>query len=374
MSRIATLFSLPSRSKNSAPGCPFTSSRREVKPKRARARSPAISKRATLARPWTARAAAGALPPPSPRKTTSWASSSSSPWRSPSSAAAKKRLASCSRCSREASNRGRRSSTWAAGPCGELAGVLLARPDDLRDPVVGLVEHLVQQERGALLGRQALEQDEEGERQRVRDLDLAGGILIGARHERLRQPLAHIGLAPDPRRVEVVEREPRDHRRQVGARRLDPLAALARPVEAEEPLLHHVLRLAHAAEHPVGDGERRPAQLVELLLGHRSAESLREALPPARVARLPAELALGLLVRGSAHLGHHDRRHLTARQPPQPAWNTPRWLGTQRARQHRQPLPHRRGLVVDDVVDTRLAALDCNRGRRRGVFDVDVRP
>src|SRR5215207_8989507 len=50
----------------------------------------------------------------------------------------------------------------AARPCGELAGVLLARPDDLRDPVVGLVEHLAQQERGALLGRQALEQDEEG--------------------------------------------------------------------------------------------------------------------------------------------------------------------------------------------------------------------
>ena len=43
-----------------------------------------------------------------------------------------------------------------------------ADADDLRDPVVGLVEHLVQHERGALLGRQALEQDEEGERQRVR--------------------------------------------------------------------------------------------------------------------------------------------------------------------------------------------------------------
>jgi len=55
----------------------------------------------------------------------------------------------------------------------------------------------------------------------------------------------------------------------VGARRLDPLAALARPVQAEQPLLHHVLRLADAAEHPVGDGERRRAQLVELLLGHR---------------------------------------------------------------------------------------------------------
>jgi hypothetical protein len=63
----------------------------------------------------------------------------------------------------------------AAGPCGELAGVLLARADDLGDPVVGLVEHLAQEERGALLERQALEQDEEGERQRVRHLGLAAG-------------------------------------------------------------------------------------------------------------------------------------------------------------------------------------------------------
>ena len=67
----------------------------------------------------------------------------------------------------------------AAGPCGELAGVLLARTDDVGDPVVGLVEHLAEQERGALLGRQALEQDEKGERQRVRHLGLAGGIVVG---------------------------------------------------------------------------------------------------------------------------------------------------------------------------------------------------
>src|ERR687897_119654 len=104
------------------------------------------------------------------------------------------------------------------------------------------------------------------------------------------------------------------------------------------------------------------------------AESLREALPPARIARLPAELALRLLVRGTPHLGHHDGRRLAGRQTPEPAWDTPWRLGTQRARQHRQPLPHRRGLVVDDVVDTPPATLDRNRGRRRGIFDVDVRP
>ena len=210
----------------------------------------------------------------------------------------------------------------AAGPRGELAGVLLARPDDLRDPVVGLVEHLAQQERGALLGRQALEQDEEGERQRVRHLGLARGIVVGARHERLRQPLAHVGLAPDPRRAEVVEREPRDHRRQVRARRLDPLAALARPVEAEEPLLHHVLRLAHAAEHPVGDGERRRAERVELLLGHRSAESLREALPPAR------DSAAASRARASPSRSRRPSSRSSWRSPPHRPASRPSQRGT----------------------------------------------
>src|SRR6266511_4457434 len=104
------------------------------------------------------------------------------------------------------------------------------------------------------------------------------------------------------------------------------------------------------------------------------AESLREALPPARIPELPAELALGLRVRGTPRLGHHERCHLTGRQPTEPAWDAPWWLGTQRARQHRQPLPHGRGLVVDDVVDPWLAALERDGGRRRGVFDVDVRP
>jgi ketosteroid isomerase-like protein len=62
------------------------------------------------------------------------------------------------------------------------------------------------------------------------------------------------------------------------------------------------------------------------------AESLREALPPARIPELPAELALRLLVRGTPRLGHHQRCHLTGRQPPQPAWDPPWWLGAQRAR------------------------------------------
>src|SRR5918912_704031 len=103
------------------------------------------------------------------------------------------------------------------------------------------------------------------------------------------------------------------------------------------------------------------------------AESLREAQAPARIPHPPAELALGLLVRRTPPLGHHGDRRLAGHQPPQPARDMPRRLGAQRARQHRQPLPQGRGLVVDDVVDARPAVLDGGRGRRRGVDDMDVR-
>jgi hypothetical protein len=156
-----TPISLSSRSKNTAPGCPFTSSRRQLMPKRVTALILAISVRVTLERPWSARASAGDLPPPSPRSTTSWASSSSSPSRSPGRRP--RRNGSLTPPAARARPRtGASLLHVAAGPCGELAGVLLARPDDLRDPLVRLVEHLPQ-EGGALLGRQALEEDEEGE-------------------------------------------------------------------------------------------------------------------------------------------------------------------------------------------------------------------
>jgi hypothetical protein len=61
-------------------------------------------------------------------------------------------------------------------------------------------------------------------------------------------------------------------------------------------------------------------------MADRSAESLREALPPARIPQLPAELALGLLVRGSPRLGRHKGCRLTGQEPTEPAWDAPWWL------------------------------------------------
>ena len=98
-----------------------------------------------------------------------------------------------------------------------------------------------------------------------------------------------------------------------------------------------------------------------------------EAFSPGRVARVPPELPLGLGVRRAARLGaHHDGR-LAGDQAREPARQAPRRLGAQRLREHRQPLAHRRGLVVDDVEDARPVVLEREHGRRRGVVEMDPR-
>jgi hypothetical protein len=71
--------------------------------------------------------------------------------------------------------------------------------------------------------------------------------------ERLGQPLAGIDLAAGPRRAQLVDREPRRHRRQV---RLGRLRLDVGFVVAEERLLDNVLRLGDRPEHAVGDREQ----------------------------------------------------------------------------------------------------------------------
>ena len=66
----------------------------------------------------------------------------------------------------------------------------------------------------------------------------------------------------------------------------------------------------------------------------------------------------------------HDRG-VARDQPREPARDAARRLCPQHLREHRQPLAHRGGLVVDDVVDARSAVLERQHGRRRGVVQVD---
>src|SRR5207249_3346151 len=121
----------------------------------------------------------------------------------------------------------------------------------------------------------------------------------------------------------------------------------------------------------------RPSGRLESIRVPRQARaSVRggEALPPARVAESPAELALRLLVRGAAHVGHEHDAGLAGHEAGEPARYSTRRLGADRLGQEREPLAHRRGLVVDDVVDALGALLEGEHGGRRGVLEVDERP
>ena len=112
-----------------------------------------------------------------------------------------------------------------------------------------------------------------------------------AGQQRFGQPLADVGLAAGPRRAQVVDAQPGGHRGQERLRRVDRARPAARhrlrPVVAQEGLLDDVLRLADAAEHPVGDREHQRPQPPVM---RRAAVPLAPALahpcrPPTSIAR-----------------------------------------------------------------------------------------
>ncbi len=78
---------------------------------------------------------------------------------------------------------------------------------------------------------------------------------------RLGQPRADVGLAPAPRRFELVEAEP-GHRAAQERLGLAHRAAVG-PHPADEGLLHHVLGIGDRAEHPVGDADQPRTQRIE---------------------------------------------------------------------------------------------------------------
>jgi hypothetical protein len=169
--------------------------------------------------------------------------------------------ASSSRSSRDASKRGFASSTWPAGARGELARVVLALADDLGDLAVAVVEHVVQEERARCSGDR-LSSSTRKASDSESAISACARVVRGVGHERLRQPLAHVAL-----------RRTRAERSTSIDSRVATVATYARGdsirsprssarVEPQQRLLDHVLRLRHAAEHPVGDGEGGGAQLL----------------------------------------------------------------------------------------------------------------
>src|SRR5262245_27194035 len=103
-------------------------------------------------------------------------------------------------------------------PCarGELARVLLAGADDLGDPPVLVAEHVLQGDGGALFRSEGLEDNQEGERQRVGQFGLLGGVVRRALGDWLGQPLPDVGLPSRAGRAQLVDREPRGDRGDIG--------------------------------------------------------------------------------------------------------------------------------------------------------------
>jgi hypothetical protein len=61
---------------------------------------------------------------------------------------------------------------------GDLAHVVLALADDRRDLRIPVVEHIVKQQHGSLLRREALQQHQHRQRQRVGCLSVPGRIIV----------------------------------------------------------------------------------------------------------------------------------------------------------------------------------------------------
>lgn len=151
------------------------------------------------------------------------------------------------------------------GPSGDLPAVLLRLVDELTDLAVGEPEDLVQEEDRTFHRRERLEQNEEGHRERIGRLGVfarIGRLLVG--QQRLGEPRTHVPLATHPGRPEMVDRQAGHDRGQVRLRGVDLLARVEGALEPDVGVLDQVLRLAHAADHPVRD---RAQQRSELLVG-----------------------------------------------------------------------------------------------------------
>src|ERR671911_394981 len=141
------------------------------------------------------------------------------------------------------------------GPSGELPGGGGRSAHDVGDVVEGVLEHVVEDVRGALGGCEPGQEHVEGHAHLVVERDpvcgirrragLRGGPVLGWRGAgRLTLPAG---------RPELVVAEPADHHHEPG-----PHVVELVEVDVHQPgvgLLHDILGLADAAEHPEGDVE-----------------------------------------------------------------------------------------------------------------------
>ena len=122
----------------------------------------------------------------------------------------------------------------------------------------------MQQEARPLDRRQALEDDEEGLRQRVGTFHLRLGVARHAANQGLGQPRSDVALTSRSGLSQGVDRQPRSDRRYPGHRLVDLLVGTG---QSQQGLLRHVLGLRDGPEHSVGDTEATPSDGFELRVG-----------------------------------------------------------------------------------------------------------
>ena len=120
-------------------------------------------------------------------------------------------------------------------------------------------EDIVQHERDALLGRQALEHRLQGDADGVGQRNVVGWVGRGLRH-------LDVGMRDGGTCSQPVQAQPGGHGRQPRGQALDVGVS---PIQPEPGLLHYVLGLGMVGEYPAGDAEKaRSFHLEDLRTVH----------------------------------------------------------------------------------------------------------
>ncbi len=199
-----------------------------------------------------------ALPPPSPIRTALGASRATRPSRSPSRAAARKRVARLRRSIGSASKRGRSSSTRR-----RARERIWRQLSSLRSTIAAISSKPKSKDSRSTktarsTGDKPLQQARASPRRpipRIRRPRAPRPPPSGSG-----QPGAHVGLAAHAGRAQDVDRQPRRDRRHERPLVLDDTVDRR---AADVGLLDDVLRLGDRAEHPVGDREEQFAHLSQ---------------------------------------------------------------------------------------------------------------
>jgi hypothetical protein len=149
-----------------------------------------------------------------------------------------------------------------SGTARQLATCLGRPPDESGDGLEVDAEDVVKHERRPLGRAELFEDDHQGHAHRVVEGDPICEIDVGTCDvdDRLREPRADVGPLDPLMGPKAIDAQPGGHRDEPTADVVEGL-----DIDGEEPavrILHRVLGIVNAAEHPVGDIEHSPAVLA----------------------------------------------------------------------------------------------------------------